>query len=344
MIIYKSHSHILARNDMILIRIFIRGMIAISYTVTPTIRDFLSEIDQFRRGILLTPASPATESKLRWNATKEHIYGSLRLAGLSITTSELDHLFMHPTKHPSEEERQALSYKQALDVIRTEWTANPKPLAPSHIGAFSLIVQPTRTRETIRLLHESEQDMKRLLAYMGSQKDHPVLLAGVIYGQLWGTDIGMVSHGMLPRLMNSLILAKYGYDCRGLLALEPQWIEAQENHEKAFASIHTHGHLTAWLEHFTKAARYSFEALSIKIQHVSEEIAPDPSASLWLLNAREERVLQYLEHPATKITNRDAQRMFRVSQVTASRDLTHLATLGLLYAHGKGRSIYYTKV
>jgi len=36
--------------------------------------------------------------------------------------------------------------------------------------------------------------------------------------------------------------------------------------------------------------------------------------------------------------------MFKVSQITASRDLSKLGALGLLFIHGKGRSVYYTKI
>ncbi len=44
------------------------------------------------------------------------------------------------------------------------------------------------------------------------------------------------------------------------------------------------------------------------------------------------------------ITNKKVQKLFKVSQITASRDLAKLASVGLLFTHGKGRSVYYTKV
>lgn len=318
-------------------------MIAISYTLTPTIQEYILEIDQFRRSILLATISPTTEMKLRWIALRHHIYGSLNLAGLPLTKHELDHILISPTKYPSDVEHRAFAYKQALEVIRTDWVANPKPLTTSHLGALSLIAQPEHAKANMRALREREPDIKRLLSHINSQQDHPILLAGIMYGQLHGTEIGQLSGDTLPRLTTTLLLAKYGYDCRGMLALEPEWITSPELHQKALESITRYGQLTVWLEHFTKAARFSFEALHAAI-HSTESVITDLPAATWLRSPREERILNYLENPASKITNREVQHMFHISQVTASRDLTHLSGLGLLYAHGKGRSVYYTKV
>jgi Fic family protein len=50
-----------------------------------------------------------------------------------------------------------------------------------------------------------------------------------------------------------------------------------------------------------------------------------------------------VDRPGTRITNKMVQKHFKVSQITASRELAKLATLGLIISIGKGRSIYYTK-
>lgn len=317
-------------------------MIAISYTLTPTIQDYLLDIDKFRRSILITPLPLPTEQKLRWQATNEHIYGSLQLQGSSITKSQINNLLLHPVKHPTAWETDALAYKNALDIVRADWTANPKPLQPSHIGALSLIALPHAARQSMHLLKESEADIKQLLSYAGSQKDHPLMLAGMFYGQLIQTEIGGFTHGILPPLMTTVILAKYGYDCRGMLALEPQWIASMEAHNHAIKSIRTHGNLTAWLEHFIIAAHTSYDLLYTQIRDAANTGLTPSSAQTWNLNSREESILRYLENPAAKATNKVVQHLFRVSQVTASRDLSHLASLGLIFSHGKGRSVYYT--
>lgn len=318
-------------------------MIAVSYTFTPTIREYLLEIDRFRRIILLTPLPVLAEYKLRWSAVYDQIFGSLQLADTPITKAGLTHILFHPGKHPTAMEKQALAYKYALEVIRSDWTANPKQLFTSHIGAISLIAQPQIARQNMRALRESEEDIKRLLSYTSAQKDHPLILAGILYGQLMHADIGVLTHGLIPRLLVRIILAKYGYDCRGMISLEPQWISRTEDHKKALKSIETYTNLTVWLEHFINAARESYGALYEKIQNTGSDKHAEVASSSWSLNTREESLLRYLETPQTKITNKIAQQLFRVSQVTASRDLSHLTALGLLLTHGKGRSVYYTK-
>jgi len=318
-------------------------MIAISYTLTPTIQDYLLEIDRYHRNILLAPTPIMTEQRLRWLATSNRVYGSLRLRGTVITASQLRTLLLNPVKHPAPWEKEAIAYKNALDVIRADWTANLKPLQASHIGALSLISLPNKTKQIMGSLKESQSDIKQLLAYAGSQKDHPLLLAGVMYGQLMQTEIRSALQGILPPLIVSVILAKYGYDCRGMLALEPQWTASIEAHDKAIKSISIHSNLTAWLEYFIASARASYEAVYTRLQEDSQLGHAPSFAETWNLNQREENILHFLENPTAKITNKVAQRLFRVSQITASRDLSHLASLGLLLVHGKGRSVYYTK-
>ncbi len=319
-------------------------MITISYTLTPTIQDALMAIDQFRRGILTIPLSPHQELKLRWMAMYESIYGSLNLAGFSITKAELTSCLAHPPKRPTGRIRDALAYKSALLHIRDTWSASTKPLSLAHIETLGSIALPEHTRQFIRSIREEEVALKRFLAYIVSQKDHPVLLAAVSYAQLSGIEAGTISQGLIPRLIASLMLTKYGYDCRGMVSVEGQWIEASENHKKALESIAKYGQLTAWLEHFTKSARNAYEALYQFVQQASVGVPTELAASTWSLNEREQHILELLENPTAKITNRDAQHLFHISQVTASRDLSHLAALGLLYAHGKGRSVYYTKI
>jgi Fic family protein len=102
------------------------------------------------------------------------------------------------------------------------------------------------------------------------------------------------------------------------------------------------GNLTLWLEYFAFCIMTSLEKTAevIKNQKFGKELP----ASFWKLNIRQKQILYYLENPDMKITNKEVQKMHGVSQITASRDLTELTTLGHLFARGKGRSVFYTKV
>ncbi|MEK7532976.1 MAG: hypothetical protein AAB542_00935 [Patescibacteria group bacterium] len=282
-------------------------MLTISYTLTPTIQDHLLAIDQARRTILTTPISLLTERKLRYQT------------------------------HTADMSKQ---YRLALDWIRETWSANPKAVTPAAIHALIELILPPR--EAHRAVKDAGSTIRYVTTYLSSQKDHPVMLASVAHAELAHSPLFTVSAGRLCRLLTTLILTKYGYDCRGMLALEPEWQSTPERYRKAMASIETYGQMTQWHEYFAGTVLAALESLSHTVVRASESVLPEGVAPS--LSNRQERILSLLEHPTMKITNREVQRAFHVSQITASRDLSRLASFGLLYAHGKGRSVYYTKL
>lgn len=318
-------------------------MIPVTYTLTPQIQDDLFAIDKLYRNIMLTPLPVFVEQQLRWKALTEQILGSLQLAGTELNEASVSHLLLHPTRRPSSRENQIYTYKQALEVIRADWTASTNELQPAHIGAISLIAVPSKAKSIMYALKTAESELIKLFAYISSQKDHPVLLSGIAHGVLMHSPIGNVTNGITPRLVARMILAKHGYDCRGMLAFEPSWQAHAATYRKAWQSISVHEHLTAWLEHIAKTARSRYEGLFTYMQSNYALGTGAIKQFAWRLNNREEKILEYLENPNAKITNKTAQTLFRVSAVTASRDLARLGALGLILSHGKGRSVYYTK-
>jgi hypothetical protein len=316
-------------------------MISISYTITPTITDHLVHIDSYRRFILTTPLSPANERKLRWTACLTGITGSMLFTDTSVNKSHIIELLSHPPKRLTSPEQSALSYKQALEWIRENWTANPKAINLSTLETLVSVMALSRTVTTA--FRDEEASIRHLLTYLQSQSDHPVIMAGIAHGLIETSALDIRTQGLISRLTATLILTKYGYDCRGLLALDQGWIEDRDRYTQAIESITKLGQLTAWLEYYTAIAEMAYESLSLAVSHAGEGVTSDLPASSWQLSVREEQLLRRMDSPTSRITNRDVQRAFHVSQVTASRDLTRLASLGLIFAHGKGRSIYYTK-
>lgn len=316
-------------------------MISLSYTITPTITDNLVAIDTFRRTILTTPVSPRNESKIRWSATISHITGSAVSAETTMSKSQIVAMLTHLSRHPTKTEQLVYMHKHVLEWIREEWTANPKPVTFQVIETLASNVLPQRVVEDA--IQTNKDDIRHVLTYLQSQSDHAVLIAGIAQGSITSASRGNSSLGLICRLMTVLILAKYGYDCHGFLALDPYWIEDQQRYERALQSIERTGQLTAWLEYYTAVAETAYENLTTTITRIAGENAIDAPLSTWQLRDREEHILHRLDAPTSRITNSDVQRSFHVSQVTASRDLSHLTALGLLFSHGKGRSVYYTR-
>ena len=134
------------------------------------------------------------------------------------------------------------------------------------------------------------------------------------------------------------MLAKYGYDLRGLLILEDYYRNEIVSLKEAINSIEKYKNATKWLEYFTEGVKEGTEKV---LKTLSER--SDLSGYSWKLNERQKKILDNFNSPDAKITNKKVQKMFVISQITASRDLSKMVNLGLLLPHGKGRSVFYTK-
>lgn len=318
-------------------------MLPIAYSVSETLKEHVGAVDTLRRLVLAAPVSPMNELKLRFQAMVNRIYGSLTLGGISISKHDILTTLTSPPKRPKPQEQQVLAYKQALEWIRSDWTANPKPITPAVVTALATMVLARPASSVERAFSPIEQEVRRVLDYLESRVDHPIIISAVAHAQLLAMPVGQDDVGRIARLTSSLFLAKFGYDLRGMLAPEKSWQEAPESYKRAHTTIAQTGQMTAWLEYCAKTQRVAIEELKRDIGHISQGVRTEVPASFWELNERQKAVLALLENPTATITNREVQKRFRVSQITASRDLTKLVSLGLLLPRGKGRAVKYLK-
>jgi Fic family protein len=147
---------------------------------------------------------------------------------------------------------------------------------------------------------------------------------------------------VFARLVHYLFLAKYGFDIRGYVTAERVWQDDTATYTRlidAYIKDHT---LTRWLEYIAQSMQTTLETTLTDIQESRFHI--EYPASFWELSDRQKEILKCMENPQASMTNRQVHKRFKVSQITASRDLSRLTSLGLLYPHGKGRSVYYTKI
>jgi Fic family protein len=137
------------------------------------------------------------------------------------------------------------------------------------------------------------------------------------------------------------MLYKHGFDCRGLLVLEEYYRTDLVTLREAIKTADQNRNLTFWLEYFAKGIVVQLKKALAEVN--SPKFKTDLPASFWKINEKQKRILAYLENPELKITNKEVQKLFGISQITASRYLSKLANLGLILSHGKGRSVFYTK-
>lgn len=314
-------------------------MLNISYTLSPRLKEDLYKIERLRRQILLTPLSPKTKLKLRWETMLKRIYSSLKLSGNSLKKTEMVKLLAQTHKKIGTEEQEVLKYKAALNYISQNWLGSENPVnSRAIIELYRKIGSGT--------LQVKEKDLQYLLDYLQARSENPIIQAGIVNIEIEKMRPFSGNNKLISHLASLLFLYKFGYDFRGFLAYEAEWLEDsppaggfKENYERAFNSTN----LTLWLEYFASCILKQIELIVQSLSKPKSQIL-DIRESFWELNDRQKSILSYLDSPQATITNRQIQKRFKTSQITASRDLAKLTNLGFLFSHGKGRSVYYTKI
>jgi len=312
-------------------------MLNITYNISPRLNEYLSRIEDLRKQILLTPIPPEKELQLRWEATFNRIHYSLKLAGNSLKKTDMLKLLSELThKKLNADQEAVLDYREALSYISLNWQGSQDAVDAQALIDLHRIIGDGRLRVP-------QAGLQYLLDYLQTTLDNPVIKAAIISIEMEKMQLFTKDNGLIAHLAADLFLYKYGYDFRGFLAYEAAWMEDvntyRENHERALGAVS----LTLWLEYFAQNIVKQLEEI-IRSIRIPKSGTIDVRKSFWQLNERQRSILNYLDQPQITITNRQVQRKFKISQITASRDLTKLTNLGRLLSHGKGRSVYYTKI
>jgi len=316
--------------------IYLLAMITFLYNLSPSIKKNLEQIEDLRKQILLTPLFSKKELRLSWEAKLERIYWSLNLSGsfgnkkhfIKVLTNSMIN------KTTTALDKEIIYYKKTIDYINDYWLASPKMITPKTITELSSIF--TKNKPVL-----SENDLRLFLEYLEPKTEHPVIIAAIAQIQILRARILKVGNGRLSRLFCLLLLYKYGYDFRKLLVLEEYWNKNKEGFESAVENAVKTGNLTLWIEFFTDGVVNQLKKVLTNISSPSS--IEGMSNKFFELTDRQKEILNTFDQPDVQITNKKVQKIFKVSQITASRDLSKLANLGLVLLYGKGRSVYYTK-
>lgn len=319
-------------------------MVNLLYNYSSNLESSLRNIENLRQKILLYPLSPRIELRLKWEAMIEKVYWSLNMAGNNLSKSQTVKILSQEKaiKRMNNSEKEVMNYKKALDHLKQEWLISPKIITVNTIlELYNISVKPTGG-SIGHTFKTREREIQHFLDYLQTGKEHPVIQAGVAQIQMISLAPFNVGNGRTARLIPYLILYKYGYNFRDLLVIDKYFTKDLLSLKHAIETAEKNKNLTIWLEFFTKGVEIQLRE-AFKIMQLNR-FSTDVPASFWKLNDRQKQILNLLDQPGAKISNKKVQEIFKVSQITASRDLSSLTNLGLLFAHGKGRSVYYTKV
>lgn len=312
-------------------------MFTLSYNLSSFLKDQLHKIELIQLQILSFPLSPKTEIRLRWEAMLKRVYLSLALSKNPLNKTEITKLLAlsQMKRRLTRPEQEVVNYKKAWDYIFRNWLVSSKTITPKTIFTLHELACPGKFRS-------SEENLKYFLDYLQTNPENPVIQSAIAQIQTVNTTPFQDGNGRTARLLAYLFLYKYGYDFRGLLVLEEYWHRDLTAFQRVTQNALKSQSLTLWLEYFAQGVAVQLEKTLADLK--SERSSIDMPSSFWELNNRQKEILSILEQPETTITNRRVQQLFKISQITASRDLAKLASLGLIFTNGKGRSVYYTKV
>ncbi|MBI2031790.1 MAG: Fic family protein [Candidatus Levybacteria bacterium] len=317
-------------------------MLNLSFNLSTRLKEKLQTLSKLRQDILIIPLSPKAELIIQWNAKIDRTYSSLSLAGNPITKSEMTKLLTSPQYSDllktriDKNKRDVIGYKIAQDYIDQNWLVANKSVSVKDI----LILYDIFCNGALRI---SMSKIQELLDYLQAYEESPIIQAGIVSLGIIKIHPFSEGNGRLARLLSLLFLYKNGFDVRRLVAPENIWIKERKIFEETAKMAQNTASITLWLEYFA-------ESLSSQLKEVLERIKTGAHDSLglspdfWELNDRQKQIMSMLEEPGTTITNRKVQSQFKISQITASRDLSRLSSLGLIFTHGKGRSIYYSRI
>lgn len=309
-------------------------MLTFSYTVSLHLRDTLRTIDDLRASILTIPLPLKTETKLSWEALAIRTWATLDLDGFSIPKNHVATILANATK-PTAATRMIYGQRAAYTYIHEIWRANPNEITVTAMETIYALVHEGGERAHMHF-RTFEDEVRELLAYIEAKSEHPIIQSAIFHMHMLARD------GLFARVASYLILAKYGYDTRGYITLERVWQSDHSAYQHLKETYLMDAKLTDWID-------YVADSFVINLQMIQKDIKSSRfyiefPPSFWLISDRQKDILWESENPGTKITNRHVQKKFHISQITASRDLTKLVSQGLLFPHGKGRSVYYTKI
>lgn len=318
-------------------------MITIAYTISPYLRRYLDKVEEYRRAIILKPLPPRRELELQFETIVQRIeYGSALsdtpLIPTTIKTILANQIVfaMQKNPHRDPEQKTVLSYKEGLDYIKREWLLNSETVTSKHILELfhKLTSQP---------MGISEQELKDATNYVQTAADHPII-QGAIAKFLYRRLIPLESLAeTFSTLCAYLFLYRGGQDTRHMLLLERAWNSERRIYKARLQIARERDYITGWIEYFVKTLASELERI-YQAMDQSITVSQTDSEIIGKLNERQKTIMTLLDDPKTVITNRTIQKIFHISQITASRDLAKLTQLGLLFTQGKGRSVRYTRI
>ena len=310
-------------------------MKSFSYTKSQSLTRKLERVEELHKKLLFTPISPREKLVLRWNATLDTLFYSLALADKGIEHKAIVHLLSPKGGGvPTKDQQETLRYKKAHDMLYQEWMARTQALTAKKLLDLYRLIYKTN-------IHIDEEALESNLRYIQANPDNPLLQSGLAQITILGNELFGHESSQMAHLISLIFLYKHGYDFRRMLSMDEYYYQYKDRFSKLITQSLREPNITPFLEFVVEAAEAQLKKLLSQI--TSKDYSVTSQSSLFLLSDRQQDILAALSIPGSKISNKEVQKTFKISSITAARDLAKLASLGFLFTIGKGRSTCYTK-
>lgn len=310
-----------------------------SYTRTGEIILNLRRFDEVRKDILVTPLPPRKDLQMKWEATLSRINAAYEIEGNKIGMDTIKNAIANAQPKLAIKEYQSVSnLYSALEFIRNEWTMNSSLVTTSDVRQIYKFLAESNSAYKSKLTLES---MDWLLKYVQEEKEHPVIQSGIIFLQTTRIEPFAELNSLLALLLAYLFLYKHGYNFNDWIVIGENWVNNPANMSKAKQVGFESGNFTPWLSFYVQHLQGQLNSIKLRL---AKDLADSKSSeTLWELNERQKYILRFLANPNNIITNKNVQTLFKISQITASRDLAKLLAMGYIISRGKGRAVSYIK-
>jgi len=337
-------------------------MLSWSLTFSPILTNNSKLADKLHHKLLTTPINPRLEIQLNYQTLAERIYASLGLADITTSIKDVRRFLAKPDS--STLSKHINNYHTTLDYIRYDWTNNPNPITNSTLFALhkhfsrnikhksglrdkNLTIKDGAANQSFTTPSPEEIpfQLDSLMSEVNQpDRQHPLVIAGIAHIQILRILPFKEFNQIAALLFSELILTKHNFTKHFLVNPEAIFLQSETSYlEAARSALSREANLNDWLIYFTTAFTNAQENALSRLQNTSFQ-KPAETLKLARLNRRQLAILRYLDNPHHIINNTEVVKRFKVSQITASRDLSKLKNLHLITQVGRGRSTTYTKL
>lgn len=342
------------------------------YTITEKILNNLTFIASAREIVEQAHRVPKWEASLRRQAKIRNTHSSTAIEGNNLTLEQVKALAEGKDVIATDKDRkEVLNYLEALDAvpsisekgkIRIEDLLNLHRLISKDVlpdktqsGAFrdrqvfvgrrvfngtvfksEVVYRPPKTEDVPQLV-------KEFMVWMNREKTwetNPVLLAGIAHYEIARIHPFIDGNGRTARLLAALIFHLSGFDHRRLFASDEYYDRDRPAYYSALKTVQdNNGDITTWLEYFTTGVAFSVNEVKeavLKLGAKKKSILKTQIA----LSDRQMKIVEFINVHG-KATNKDLQRLFKISAQAVHKELAKLVELKVIRPEGAGRSLYY---